>query len=176
MSTIRRFLSTFNRTSQEDPLHDFTFAVEIDGFKRFGFTKFSGIKQKTTQIKYREGNMLTTSRKSPGQTEFDDVTLERGVIVSSAGDDDFALWLGLVFKVGSKLAQAPDFRKTVDIVEFTREAKTARRHRLYEAWPSEGMPFNDKSGEGNNNAIESLVICYEGYDRIELLRLLDVVR
>jgi len=161
---FREFLATFGRTSQEDPLKTFAYRVEIDNFARMGFSKVTGLKPKVDVVTYREGGDNTTEKKSPGMTKWDDLTLERGIIVATgAGDRDFVLWFAQVYDVGAKKVGAKsDFRRNIDIVLLDREGKTAKRWRVLEAWPSGGVLLPDLDALGSNNAIESLTITHEG--------------
>ena len=44
-----------------------------------GISKVGMLKRTTEVVKHREGGDPSTSRKSPGRTEFDAITLDRGV-------------------------------------------------------------------------------------------------
>ena len=72
-------------------------------------------------VKHREGgDPLVASRKAPGQTEYDAITLERGV----THDVMFEQWANKVWNFGSGLGaevSLKDFRKDV-ILEFYNEA------------------------------------------------------
>ena len=46
-------------------------------------------------VKHREGGDPSTSRKSPGRTEFDAITLERGV----TQDAEFEPWANKVWRM-----------------------------------------------------------------------------
>lgn len=164
-----RFLGIFNRTSQEDPITNFRFHIEIENFARFGFLKASGLEAKTEMIKYREGGQNTTARKSPGQTEFSDVTLSRGVILAAGqGDKDVMLWYSQVFRISSKIGQSATFRRDVDVVEIDREGKEARRWKLHEAWPSTVKPSPDKDALGSDSLLEEMTLCHEGFELVQL--------
>ena len=82
-----------------DPYKNFKFRVKWDGRYVAGVSKVSGLKRTTEVVKHREGGDPSTSRKSPGRTEYDAITLERGV----THDPEFEHWAAKVWNVGAGL-------------------------------------------------------------------------
>jgi predicted transcriptional regulator YdeE len=79
----------FNVNPQRfDPYKNFKFRVKWDGKYVAGLSKMSALKRTTEPIKHREGGDPSTSRKSPGRTEYEAITLERGV----THDLEFEKW------------------------------------------------------------------------------------
>src|SRR5258708_1447799 len=66
-------------TNRFDPYKNFKFRVKWDGRYVAGISKVSSLKRTTEVVKHRDGADPTTSRKSPGRTEFEAITLERRV-------------------------------------------------------------------------------------------------
>ena len=62
-----------------DPYKNFKFRVKWDGRYVAGVSKVSALKRSTEVVEHREGGDPSTSRKSPGRTKFEPITLERGV-------------------------------------------------------------------------------------------------
>ena len=62
-----------------DPYKNFKFRVKWDGQYVAGVSKVSALKRTTEVIEHREGGDPSTSRKSPGRTQYEAITLERGV-------------------------------------------------------------------------------------------------
>jgi phage tail-like protein len=65
-----------------DPYKNFRFRVKLGTDTDYvaGVSKISALKRTTTEVvKFRDGGDESTSRKSPGRTEFAAITLERGV-------------------------------------------------------------------------------------------------
>ena len=60
-----------------DPYKNFKFRVKWDGRYVAGISKVSALKRSTEVVEHREGGDPSTSRKSPGRTKYDPVTLER---------------------------------------------------------------------------------------------------
>lgn len=168
MKTIHnfpKFLQTFNRTDSEDPMKVFRYHVEIAQFARAGFTKVSGLSAQTDVVEYREGGQNSTVQKSPGITKFPNVTLERGQIFAAGfGDKDILNWYLQVFNVSTKKAQSSRvFRRSVDIVQFDKEAVERYRWRLVQCWPTEMKPLSDLDALTSNNSIEMCTLAHEGF-------------
>ena len=71
-------------------------------------------------MKHREGGDPSSSRKSPGRTEYEAITLERGV----THDTEFEQWANKVWNFGSGSGaevSLEDFRKDI-IIEMYNEA------------------------------------------------------
>src|SRR5690349_22808741 len=103
-----------------DPYKNFKFRVKWDGKYVAGVSKVGALKRTTEVVKHREGGDPSTSRKSPGRTEYDAITLERGV----THDLRFADWAGKVWALGAGLGREvslKDFRKDI-IIDFYNEA------------------------------------------------------
>src|SRR5215469_1390013 len=62
-----------------DPYNNFKFRVKWDNKYVAGVSKCGMLKRTTEVVKHREGGDPSSSRKSPGRTEYDAITLERGV-------------------------------------------------------------------------------------------------
>lgn len=67
-----------NRT-RFDPYKNFKFRVKWDGQYVAGVSRISALKRATEVIEHREGGDPSTSRKSPGRTVVEPITLERGL-------------------------------------------------------------------------------------------------
>lgn len=61
-----------------DPYENFEFRIEWHGHYVAGFSECSMLERTTEVITYQDGRDLGASRKSPGRTEYDAITLERG--------------------------------------------------------------------------------------------------
>src|ERR1700741_2259825 len=119
-----------------DPYKNFKFRVKWDGRYVAGISKVTGMKPQTEVVKHREGGDPSSSRKSPGRTEYDPITLERGV----THDLEFEKWASKVWQLGASLGSEvslADFRKDV-ILEFYNEAgQLAIAYQVFRCWVSE---------------------------------------
>jgi len=82
-----------------DPYKNFKFRVKWDGQYVASVSKVSGLTRTTQVVKHRDGADPSTPRKSPGQSEFKSITLERGV----THDPAFEAWAAKVWQVGAGL-------------------------------------------------------------------------
>ena len=78
-----------------DPYKDFRFRVKWDGRYVAGVSKVSALKRTTEVVEHREGGDPTISRKSPGRSSYEAVTLERGV----THDIEFERWANKVWNL-----------------------------------------------------------------------------
>ena len=62
-----------------DPYKNFKFRIKWDGQYVAGVSKISALRRTTEMIEHREGGDPSTTRKSPGRTKYEAITLERGV-------------------------------------------------------------------------------------------------
>src|ERR671920_1440796 len=119
-----------------DPYKNFKFRIKFEGSTApvAGISKVSGLKRTTEVIKHREGGDPSSSRKSPGRTEFEAVTLERGV----THDTEFEKWANKVWNFGAAIeVSLKDFRKDI-IIDFFNEAnQLAISYRVFRCWVSE---------------------------------------
>jgi phage tail-like protein len=60
-----------------DPYKNFKFRIKWDGKYVAGLSKMGALKRTTEVVKHREGGDPSSSRKSPGRTEYDALTLDR---------------------------------------------------------------------------------------------------
>ncbi len=102
--------------------------------------------------------------KSPGRTEYDAITIERGLTqdhdVRRLGEQAWRLGAGL----GSEVALA-DFRKDV-LLEFYNEAgQLVLAYKIYRCWPSLYQALPPLDANSAEVAIEELVLENEGWER-----------
>ncbi|WP_349760105.1 phage tail protein [Rhodovulum sp.] len=110
-----------------DPDESFKFRVKRDGRHVAGISKVGPLKRTTEVVEHRVGGDPSTSRKSPGRSRFEAITLERGV----THDPEFETWANLVWNVEAGLGAEvalKDFRKDI-IIEMYNEAASWR-------WPT----------------------------------------
>src|SRR5919112_4402140 len=108
-------MGQFSTNAQRlDPYKNFKFRGKWDGRYVAGVSKVSMLKRVTEMVKHRSGGDPSTSFKSPGKTDYDAITLERGV----THDVDFEAWANKVWNFGSGLGSEvslKDFRRNLTI-------------------------------------------------------------
>jgi phage tail-like protein len=147
-----------------DPYKNFKFRVKWDGRYVAGVSKVGMLKRSTEVVKHREGGDPSSSRKSPGRTEFDAITLERGV----THDTEFEKWANKVWNFGSGLGaevSLKDFRKDI-ILEFYNEAgQLAIAYKVFRCWVSEVQALPDLDANANAVAFQHIKLENEGWER-----------
>jgi phage tail-like protein len=147
-----------------DPYKNFKFRAKWDGRYVLGVSKVSALKRTTEVVEHREGGDPSTVRKSPGQTKFEPITLERGV----THDEEFEKWASKVWRLGAGLGaevSLRDFRKNV-ILEFYNEAgQLAIAYRIYNCWVSEYQALPELDASANAVAIQHIKLENEGWER-----------
>jgi len=147
-----------------DPYKNFKFRVKWDGRFVAGISKVSVLKRSTEVVRHRDGGDPSSSRKSPGRTEYDAITLERGV----THDVDFEQWANKVWNYGSGLGSEVallDFRKDV-IIEFYNEAgQLALSYKVFRCWVSEWQALPGLDANANAVAIQQIKLENEGWER-----------
>src|ERR1700726_132677 len=98
-----------------DPYKNFKFRVKWDGRYVAGISKVSGLKRTTEVVKHRDGGDPSHSHKSPGRTEYEAITLERGV----THDVAFEQWANKVWDY--KNAQAQNATMEVSLADFRKD-------------------------------------------------------
>jgi phage tail-like protein len=152
--------------SRFDPYKNFKFRVKWDGRYVAGISKVGALKRTTEVVEHREGGDPSTSRKSPGRSKFEAVSLERGV----THDLEFEAWANKVWNFGggpgaeSSLA---DFRKDVILDVFNEAGQKVISYKLYRCWVSEYQALPDLDSNANAVAIQSIKLENEGWERDE---------
>jgi phage tail-like protein len=147
-----------------DPYKNFKFRVKWDGRYVAGVSKVSMLKRTTEVVEHREGGDPSTSRKSPGRTKFEAVTIERGV----THDIAFEQWANKVWNQGAgpgaELSLA-DFRKDITIDLFNEAGQKVISYNVYRCWVSEFQALPELDANANAVAIQTLKLENEGWDR-----------
>jgi phage tail-like protein len=147
-----------------DPYKNFKFRVKWDGKYVAGVSKVGSLKRTTEVVKHREGGDPSSSRKSPGRTEYEAITLERGV----THDKEFEQWANKVWNFGSGLGSEvslKDFRKDIIIEVYNEAGQLAIAYKVYRCWVSEFQSLSDLDANANAVAIQTIKLENEGWER-----------
>ena len=115
-------------------------------------------------VEHREGGDPSSSRKSPGRTKYEAITLERGV----THDTDFEAWANKVWNYGAALGaevSLQDFRKNLTIEFYNEAGQLALAYKVYRAWVSEYQALPDLDANANAVAIQHIKLENEGWER-----------
>ncbi len=147
-----------------DPYKNFKFRVKWDGKYVAGVSKVGALKKTTDVVKHRHGGDPSSSRKSPGRTEYEAITLERGV----THDVEFEQWANKVWNYGSGLGaevSLKDFRKDLIIELYNEAGQLVLAYNVYRAWVSDFQPLPELDANANGVAIQSIKLENEGWER-----------
>ncbi|GAA2166625.1 phage tail-like protein [Humibacillus xanthopallidus] len=147
-----------------DPYKNFKFRVKWDGRYVAGISKVGALKKTTEVVKHRNGGDPSSSRKSPGRTEYEAITLERGV----THDVDFEQWANKVWNFGSGLGaetSLKDFRKDIILEVYNEAGQLAIAYKVYRCWVSEYQPMPELDANANGVAIQTIKLENEGWER-----------
>ena len=147
-----------------DPYKNFKFRIKWDGKYVAGLSKVGALKRAIEVVDHREGDDPSTVRKSPGQTKYEPITLERGV----THDPEFEKWINKVWNFGSGLiseVSLKDFRKDIIIEVYNEAGQLAIAYKVYRCWVSEFQVLPELDASANAIAIQTLTLQNEGWER-----------
>jgi len=156
---------TVNQT-RFDPYKNFKFRVVWDGRYVAGISKVGALKRTTEVVKHREGGDPSSSRKSPGRTEYEAIMLERGV----THDKEFEAWARKVWDYGAKPEtemSLAKFRKDVTVELYNEAGQKVLAYKIYRCWVSEYQALPELDANANAVAIQTLKLENEGWERDE---------
>jgi phage tail-like protein len=155
MSKAKQNLSRF------DPYKNFKFRIKWDGRYVAGISKMTALKRSTEVVEHREGGDPNSTRKSPGRTKYDAITLERGI----THDDAFEQWANQTMQAGMNSTPAiSDFRKDIVIDLFNEKGKKALSYKVFECWVSEFQAVPDLDASAKAVLIQHIRLENEGWE------------
>jgi phage tail-like protein len=147
-----------------DPYKNFKFRVKWDGVYVAGVSRISALRRTTEVIEHREGGDPSTSRKSPGRTEYEAITLERGV----THDPAFEHWANKVWNLGGGLGaevSLKDFRKDIIIEIYNETGQLVLAYKVFRCWVSEFQALPDLDANDGAVLLEHIRLENEGWER-----------
>jgi phage tail-like protein len=149
-------------THRFDPYRNFKFRIKWDGQYVAGMSKCSGLKKTTEVVEWREGGDPSSSRRLPGKTSFEPISLEAGVTHDTAFED----WANLVNNFqGDAAMSLKSFRKDVLIDVFNLQGSKVLSYRVFRCWVSEYQALPELDASGNAVMIQSIKLENEGWER-----------
>jgi len=140
-----------------DPYKNFEFRVKWDGHYVAGVSKVSGLKRATEVVEQREDDDPGTIHKGPGCSEYEAITLERGVTY----DPDFGAWAANSAPGGQ--VSLAGFRKDLILDVFNEAGQLAISYHINRCWVSEYRALPDLDANADAVAIQHLKIENEGW-------------
>ena len=155
------FIKNANRF---DPYKSFKFRISWDGKTVLGVSKVSALKRTTEVVKHREGGDHSGTRKSPGRTDWEPITLERGI----TQDLEFEQWATKVWNLQAALGaevSLKDFRKDIMIEIYNEAGQLVLAYKVFRCWVSEFQAVPDLDANANAVAIQHIKLENEGWTR-----------
>lgn len=148
------------------PLYEaFNFHVSL-GQDDALFTQFGPLRSNTTVLTYREaGSVLPI--KDPGDTDFENVTLSRGVSKSKVFYDWASVAIGATIGTSAGLAIKPDYLKDLTVYQRDRTKKTLQKYYVYNAFPVECIA-GDWDNTKDEVLFERVTLAYSYYIRVDM--------
>ena len=140
------------------PYCDYAFRIIWDGHAVAGISHVSALRRTTDVVEYREGGSGDT-HKLPGRTQYDAITLERGVTHDPAFED----WARLV--AGGTTPALGKYRKEVRIEVYDSAGRLVLAYNVHRAWPSEFVAIKELETRPERCLIQSLTLQHEGWER-----------
>jgi phage tail-like protein len=153
-----------NNPTRLDPYKNFKFRVKWDGRYVAGVSKISALRRSTEIVEHREGGDPSQFHKSPGRTQYEAITLERGVTQDTAFED----WANLVWKLGAALGSESalaDFRKDVQIELLNEAGQVVLAYNVYRTWVCEYTALPELDADADAVAFQSITLVNEGWER-----------
>lgn len=147
-----------------DPYKNFKFRVKWDGKYVAGVSKVSPLKRTTEVVSHRSGGDPSSSRKTPGRSEYEAITLERGV----THDPEFEQWANKIWNYGAGPGvevSLADFRKDLILELYNEAGQVVLGYRIFRCWVSEFQALPELDANANAVAIQTLKIENEGWER-----------
>src|SRR4026207_1355723 len=147
-----------------DPYKNFKFRVKWDGRYVAGISKVSSLKRTTEVVKHGDGGDHSSTRKAPGRTEYEAITLERGV----THDVEFERWANKVCTRGAGRGaevSLKDFRKDIIVEMYNEAGQLVIAYKVYRCWVSECQALPELDANANAVAIQHIKLENEGWIR-----------
>lgn len=143
------------------PYKNFKFRIKWDGRYVAGVSKVGALRRTTEVVPHREGGDPSSNSKSPGRTEYEAITLERGV----THDTTFAEWANKVnnFADGDPGMSLKEFRKDITIDVFNLQGSKVLSYNVHRCWVSEFQALPEL--DANAVSIQTLKLENEGWER-----------
>jgi phage tail-like protein len=145
-----------------DPYKTYKFRVLWDGKPVLGVSKVGQLRRTTNVVPHRAGGENSTDHKSPGRTQYDGLTLERGI----THDPEFEAWANLVHPYAGDVAMdLVHYKKELTLEVMNEKGQVALRYFLHGCWVSEFTAVPALDANANAVAVETIKIELDGWER-----------
>jgi phage tail-like protein len=149
-------------THRFDPYRNFKFKIKWDNQYVAGLNKCSALKKTTEMVEWREGGDPSTSRKLPGKTSYEAITLEQGI----THDTTFEAWANLINNFqGDAGMSLKNFRKDITIDVFNLAGQQIFSYNVFRCWVSEYQALPELDASANAVMITTIKLENEDWER-----------
>lgn len=149
-------------THRFDPYRNFKFRIKWDNEYVAGLSKCSALKKTTEMVEFREGADPSHSRKLPGKSSYDAITLEEGL----THDTRFEEWANAVNNFeGDAAMSLLNFRKDITIEVYNLQGSPVMAFNVFRCWVSEYQALAELDAAGNAVLIRTIKLENEGWER-----------
>jgi len=145
-----------------DPYKTYKFRVLWDNRAVLGVSKVGALKRTTTVVSHRSGGENSSDHKSPGRTQYEGLTMERGI----THDLEFEAWANKVHPLaGDASMDLVEYKKELTLEVLNEKGQVATRYFLHGCWVSEFTAIPELDSNANAIAIETIKIELDGWER-----------
>jgi len=142
----------------------FQFEVNIEGLPAMRFQSLDGLRKSVAVSEYREGGTPTYIEKFSGLATYDPVTLRRGIVAHDSINEEIDNWIKMVDDPTS-FGTPLDYKKSITIIEYSKDGTIIREVRLYNAWISSVIPGSWDATSSDRQLLE-LEITFDYFEQI----------
>jgi phage tail-like protein len=150
-----------SREAVVDPYKNYKFRIKWQGRHVAGISRVGALRRTTEVVRHTEGGAVGSQRKSPGRTDYEAITLERGV----THDSEFEAWANQVWTLRPGDEPTADFRRDLRIEVYDETGRLAIAYDVFRCWVSEYQALPELDAAGNAIAIEHIKVENEGWER-----------
>ncbi|SRR6266571_4106516 len=145
-----------------DPYKTYKFRILWDGKPVLGVSKVGQLRRTTNVVPYRSGGENSTDHKHPGRTQYEGLTLERGI----THDPEFEKWANLAHPyAGDAAMDLVHFKKELTLEVMNEKGQVALRYFLHGCWVSEFTAVPALDANANAIAVETIKLELDGWER-----------
>jgi phage tail-like protein len=152
------------KANRANPYKNYKFQIRLGGKVVAGFGKVSPFDKGAGKGSRRGGAGPSTRNKGSGRSEYDAITLERGVTI----DTGFDQWANQVQSYGGALGSEvslANFRKDLFLDFMSEAGQRTQSYKIYRCWVSEYRALPDLDAGANAVAIQHIKLENEGFER-----------
>ena len=148
---------------RHDPYKNFKFRIFWEGGSApvAGMTRLSGYDRPPVALKGPVRADPDGTGHTPGRTEYEAITLERGV----TSDPEFLAWANAVSNRSAQGPQRANVRRTLLIEMYNEAGHLTVRYRVFRCCVSEFQALPDLDANANAVAIEHMKLEHQGWER-----------